>query len=164
MNTLRLGFFILFLTPLSAALYGQIGNQWTTQISTEGALLSGALVAANSNDAGFYYNPASMASNNEKSFSFNTSLFRTYFLNYKNPFGDNTQLKYSYGNFDPFFLSFLIPKKNKLNVKMGISLMGKTNTTYRLTDRLYHSNFSFPEASQYVYGMSEIMRGYIITD
>jgi hypothetical protein len=137
-------------TLVYAGLYGQLGNQWTTQISTEGTLLSGALVAANSNDAGFYYNPASMASNNEKSFSFNTSLFRTYFLNYKKPFGEDTQLKYSYGNFDPFFLSFLLPKKNKLNVKLGASLMGKSHTTYRVADRIYHSNFSFPEAPQYV--------------
>ena len=150
MNTLRIGIFILLQTLVSAVLYAQIGNQWTTQISTEGTLLSGALVAANSNDAGFYYNPASMASNNEKSFSFNTSLFRTYFLNFKNPFGDDTQLKYSYGNFDPFFLSFLLPKKNRLNVKMGISLMGKSNTIYRVADRVFHANFSFPETPQYV--------------
>jgi len=142
--------FILIQTIHFTIVNAQLGNQWTTQISTQGTLLSGSLVAANSNDAGFYYNPASMSSNSESSFSLNTSLFRTYFLNYKNPFGEATQLKYSYGSFDPIFISFLIPRKNKLNVKLGASLMGKQNTSYRIGERLYLSNYRFPDAPQHV--------------
>ncbi len=126
---------------------GQLGNYWTLQVSTEGTLLSGALVAAKSNNAGFFYNPASMSSDQESSFSFNTSFFRIYSLNYKNPFGKNTDLNHFTGNFDPIFLSFLIPKKNRLNVKLGISLMGKQNTDIRLEDRVFLKDYSFPNLS-----------------
>lgn len=113
-------------------------------MSTEGTLLSGALVAAKSNDAGFFYNPATISSDSGSSFAFNTSLFRSYFLSYKNSFGEGTKMDNITGSFDPIFLAFMIPKKNKLNVKLGISLMGKQNTDMRLNDRVYLSDFSFP--------------------
>lgn len=137
---------LLFLINLIAIqdVSGQLGNYWTLQVSTEGTLLSGALVAGKSNTAGFFYNPASMASNTESSFSFNTSLFRSYFLNFKNPFGVDTKLKANTSNFDPIFLSFFVPKKNRLNIKMGISLMGKQSTNFNTVNRIYLSEFSFP--------------------
>jgi hypothetical protein len=127
-----------------SSVYGQLGNYWTLQVSTEGTLLSGALVAANNNTAGFFYNPASMSSDSASSFSFNTSLFRTYFLNYKNAFGEGTDIQDIPGGFDPIFLSYLVPRKNKLNVKLGVSLMGKQNTNYKILDRVYHEDYSFP--------------------
>lgn len=126
-------------------LFGQLGNYWTLQVSTEGTLLSGALVAAKSNNAGFFYNPATISSDSSSSFSFNTSLFRSYFLKYTNPFGENTEMRHSTGNFDPIFLAFLIPRKNKLNVKFGLSIMGKQNTDMRLIDRVYLPNYNFPK-------------------
>lgn len=136
--------FTLFIAKESS---GQLGNYWTLQVSTEGTLLSGALVAAKSNNAGFFYNPASMSSNQESSFSFNTSFFRVYSLDYKNPFGENTELTHFTGNFDPIFLSFLVPKKNKLDIKLGISIMGKQNTDIRLEDRVFIKDYSFPNLS-----------------
>lgn len=143
-------FFLTFIISLhfiaSSSVYGQLGNYWTLQVSTEGTLLSGALVAANNNTAGFFYNPASMSSDSTSSFSFNTSLFRTYFLKYKNAFGEGTDLQDIPGNFDPIFLSYLVPRKNKLNVKLGVSLMGKQNTNYKILDRVYHSDYSFPSS------------------
>jgi hypothetical protein len=130
-------------------------------VSTEGTLLSGALVAANNNTAGFFYNPASISSDSTSSFSFNTSLFRTYFLSYKNPFGEGPKLQDFPGGFDPLFLSYLVPRKNKLNVKLGLSLMGKQNTNYKILDRIYLSDYSFPSLDsisgnyegQYIYNL-----------
>ncbi len=145
MKKALLTIFILFQTFLFSQVYGQLGNYWTLQVSTEGTLLSGALVAANSNNAGFFYNPASMSSDSSSSFSLNTSLFRTYFLNYKNPFGEGTKLEDITGYFDPIFLSFLIPRKNKLNVKLGVSLMAKQNTNFKILNRIYLPNYNFPQ-------------------
>lgn len=152
--------FLLNIALVPKAL-GQLGNYWTLQVSTEGTLLSGARVAANSNTAGFFYNPASMASDSSSSFSFNTSLFRTYFLNYKNPFGEGTKLQDIPGNFDPIFLSYFIPRKNKLNVKMGISLMGKQNTNYKLMDRTYLPEYNFPTADT-IFGDYEGVYNYLL--
>lgn len=129
---------------IASTSFGQLGNYWTLQVGTEGTLLSGALIGAKNNNSGAFYNPASMASDSESSFSFNTSLFRIHFLNYKNLFGPNTKLKYNTGNFDPIFLSFLVPKKNKLNIKLGLSVMGKQSTDFRFQDRIYLGDFSFP--------------------
>jgi hypothetical protein len=141
-------YFLSFIIPLMLLVYSkahaQLGNYWTLQVSTEGTLLSGALVAANNNTAGFFYNPASMSSDSTSSFSFNTSLFRSYFLSYKNPFGEGTKLEDLPGSFDPIFLSYLVPRKNKLNVKLGVSLMGKQNTNYKILDRIYLNDYSFP--------------------
>jgi hypothetical protein len=144
-----------------ASVFGQLGNYWTLQVSTEGTLLSGALVAANNNTAGFFYNPASMSSDSTSSFSFNTSLFRTYFLNYKNAFGEGTDLQDLPGGFDPIFLSYLVPRKNKLNVKLGVSLMGKQNTNYKILDRVYLPGYSFPSLDS-VSGDYEGLYNYVL--
>jgi hypothetical protein len=75
-------------------------------------------------------------------------LFRSYFLNYKNPFGPNTRFKKVIGNFDPFYISFIIPRKNKLNLRLGLSLLGVQNTNFRFFDRIYQKDYSFPNLEQ----------------
>jgi len=151
--------FLLFLS--SSKLNAQLGNYWTLQVSTEGTLLSGALVAANNNTAGFFYNPASISSDSTSSFSFNTSLFRTYFLNYNNPFGEGTKVQDFPGGFDPIFLSYLVPRKNKMNVKLGFSLMGKQNTNYKILDRIYLPDYSFPNLDSTI-GDYEGLYNYVL--
>lgn len=139
-NTIIIGFFLSSVT----AGFAQMGNFWTQQVGTEGLLMGGALVAAQSNNAGLYYNPASISSNTISSFSFNSALFRTQFIWANNNFGEGTDFYEPYSYFESPFISMMIPLKNKLGVKIGAGVFSRQNVDYNILSRVYREN-PFPE-------------------
>ena len=134
-----LGF--LFLNSIA---FSQLGNLNTQQVGTEGLLMGGALVAAESNNAGLFYNPASISSSSLFSFSFNTSVYRMQFLNFQDAFGPDTEFKLSSSRFESPFFSMMLPIKNKQNVKIGFGTFSRFNVNYNFFNRIVVDD-PFPE-------------------
>lgn len=129
---------------LNTVAFSQLGNLATQQVGTEGLLMGGALVAAESNNAGLFYNPASISSSSLFSFSFNTSVYRMQFLNFKNAFGPDSQFKLSASRFESPFFSMMLPMKKKENVKLGFGTFSRFNVDYNFFNRILVEN-PFPE-------------------
>lgn len=129
---------------LNTVAFSQLGNLATQQVGTEGLLMGGALVAAESNNAGLFYNPASISSSSLFSFSFNTSVYRMQFLNFKNAFGPDSQFKLSASRFESPFFSMMLPMDNKYNVKLGFGTFSRFNVDYNFFNRIVVEN-PFPE-------------------
>lgn len=113
-------------------------------MGTEGVLMGGALVAAESNNAGLFYNPASISSSSLFSFSFNTSVYRMQFLNFQNAFGPDTEFKLSSSRFESPFFSMMLPIKNKQNVKIAFGTFSRFNVDYNFFNRIVVDD-PFPE-------------------
>ena len=135
--------FIGFLFLNSIAL-SQLGNLTTQQVGTEGLLMGGALVAAESNNAGLFYNPASISSSSLFSFSFNTSVYRMQFLNFQDAFGPDTEFKLTSSRFESPFFSMMLPMDNKYNVKLGFGTFSRFNVDYNFFNRIVVDD-PFPE-------------------
>ena len=129
---------------LNSIAFSQLGNLATQQVGTEGLLMGGALVAAESNNAGLFYNPASISSSSLFSFSFNTSVYRMQFLNFQNAFGPDTEFKLSSSRFESPFFSMMLPIKNKQNVKIGFGTFSRFNVDYNFFNRIVVDD-PFPE-------------------
>jgi hypothetical protein len=136
------------LLSLSSEIHGQLGNMWTQQVGIEGTLTSGALLAAERNNAGIYYNPASLSSDSIGSLAINTAALRSQFLWYKNAFGPNTQMNRSTASFESPFLSVMIPSKNKLGFKIGAATFSRYNVNYNIFERIVVRN-PFPELDHF---------------
>jgi len=106
--------------------------------------MGGALVAAESNNAGLFYNPASISSSSLFSFSFNTSVFRMQFLNFQNAFGPDTEFKLTSSRFESPFFSMMLPMDNKYNIKLGFGTFSRFNVDYNFFDRVIVDD-PFPE-------------------
>jgi hypothetical protein len=129
---------------LSNIAFSQLGNLNTQQVGTEGVLLGGALVAAESNTSGLYYNPASISSNTLFSFSFNTAVYRIQFLNFDDAFGVNSQFNLISARFETPFFSMMLKTKNKYGIKFGFGTFSRFNIDYNFFNRIKVDN-PFPE-------------------
>lgn len=136
--------FSLFLILTQASGLAQLGNLWTQQVGIEGALLGGTLIAANSNDAGIYYNPASLSSDSSSSLAINTAVFRSQGVWFNDAFGPGTKLNQTSSNFESPFISLSIPLKNKFGVKLGAGTFSRYNVNYDFLNRIV-LNDPFPE-------------------
>lgn len=137
-------FLIVGFLFLNSIAYSQLGNLATQQVGTEGLLMGGALVAAESNNAGLFYNPASISSSSLFAFSFNTSVFRMQFLNFKDAFGPDTEFKLTSSRFESPFFSMMLPMDNKYNVKLGFGTFSRFNVDYNFFNRIIVDD-PFPE-------------------
>ena len=137
----------LFLTGflfITVTVFSQLGNLTTQQVGTVGLFMGGSLVAAESNNAGLFYNPASVSSNSLFSFSFNTSVFRAQFLNFNNGFGPDTEFSLSSSRFESPFFSMMLPTKNKYHVKFSFGTFSHQNVDYNFFNRVVVDN-PFPQ-------------------
>lgn len=121
---------------LNSIAFSQLGNLATQQVGTEGLLMGGALVAAESNNAGLFYNPASISTSSLFSFSFNTSVYRMQFLNFQDAFGPDTEFKLSSSRFESPFFSMMLPIKNKQDVKIAFGTFSRFNVDYNFFNRI----------------------------
>jgi hypothetical protein len=146
---------------INTTAFSQLGNLNTQQVGTEGLLMGGALVAAESNSSGLYYNPASISSNTLFSFAFNTAVFRMQFLNFDDAFGINSSFNLISGRFDTPFFSLVLPSKTKYKLKFGFGTFNRFYVDYNFFNRIKVDN-PFPElghtSGQYEGAFSYTMR------
>ncbi len=104
------------------SLCAQTNRYWPVNFDQESFLLSGAVIAGGSSLGSIYYNPASVAFNDETKVSLNSSIFSFSWYVFENGLGEDFDIRFNQISVLPPYVSFLLKSKKdpKLSVEFAV--------------------------------------------
>lgn len=105
-------FFIFILVLHTGKLGAQTNRYWSVNFDQESFLLSGAVVGGGTSLGSIYYNPASIAFQDNTRVSLNSSIFSFQWYVFKNGLGNDLDVRFNNITVLPPYVSFLVKGKN----------------------------------------------------